>query len=128
MGPMPARIAESAARLALGGLYLLFGLNGFLQFLPTPAVAPPAQRFLESLYATGYMLPLWKSVEVVSGTLLLAGRWKAAALILASPVTVNIFFFHLFLDPSNPIGAMMLGAHGFLMWRERERYRPLLRP
>jgi uncharacterized membrane protein YphA (DoxX/SURF4 family) len=45
------------------------------------------------------MLPLVWGTEVVSGVLLLIGVFVPFALVLLAPVLVNIFFFHIFLNP-----------------------------
>jgi uncharacterized membrane protein YphA (DoxX/SURF4 family) len=92
--------AIHAARILLGLIFFVFGLNGFFHFLPQPPMSGPAADFLGALVATGYMLPLIKGTEVVGGALLLSGRYVPLALTLLAPVIVNIFAFHLFLAPS----------------------------
>ena len=116
----------TAARIVLGLMFFVFGLNGFLHFLPMGEHEGPAGAFLGALGATGYMFPLIKAVEVIAGALLLAGRYVAFALTLLAPVVVNIVAFHLFLEPRSigiPLVAVALGA--YLAWTERARYAPL---
>src|SRR5262249_34985749 len=118
--------AKTAARIVLGLMFFVFGLNGFFHFLPMGQHEGPAGAFLGALAATGYMFPLIKGVEVIAGALLLAGRYVAFALTLLAPVVVNIIAFHLFLEPSSigiPLIAIVLGA--YLAWTERARYAPL---
>src|SRR5882762_6738719 len=90
-----------AARLALGLIFFVFGLNGFLHFLPQPPAPPAAAAFGGALYATGYFIPLLKATEVLAGALLLAGVFVPLALTLLAPIIVNIAAFHLFLAPGN---------------------------
>jgi hypothetical protein len=121
--------AALAARLALGGAFLLFGLNGFLQFLPPPAEPPPpgAMAFAGALLQTGYMFPLIKGTEVLASLLLLSGRYVPLALTLLAPIVVNIVAFHVFLAPSagSLLIALTLLALGiYLAWTERAIFRP----
>jgi hypothetical protein len=118
---------QTAARLGLGLIFTVFGLNGFLHFLPQPPAQPgPATDFAAALFATGYMFPLIKGTEVLAGVLLLSGRWVPFALTLLAPVVVNILAFHLFLAPAGlaiPLVALALGV--YLAWNERAAYVPL---
>lgn len=90
-----------ASRILMGLIYLIFGLNGFFLFIPVPEQSQEASIFLEALINTGYMLYFWKSIEVISGVLLLLNKYTLFAAMIALPVTMNILAFHLFLDPEN---------------------------
>jgi uncharacterized membrane protein YphA (DoxX/SURF4 family) len=89
-----------AARILLGLIFFVFGLNGFFHFLPQPPMSGPPADFAGALVASGYMFPLLKGTEVIGGVLLLSGRLVPLALTVLAPVIVNIFAFHLFLAPS----------------------------
>ena len=45
------KILSTVARLLLGLMFTVFGLNGFLNFLPQPPVPAPAAQFLGALAA-----------------------------------------------------------------------------
>src|SRR4051794_788504 len=98
------------ARLLLGLVFVVFGLNGFFMFIAVPPMAEPAQRFMGAIMATGYLLPLVKVLEIVGGLLLLSGRYVPLALLLLGPVLVNILCFHLFLDFSGALPAIVFTA------------------
>jgi len=116
------------ARLLLGLTFFVFGLNGFLHFLPQPPAPPAAGAFFGALHATGYMLGLIKGTEVLAGALLLAGLFVPLALTLLAPVIVNILAFHLFLAPGNyAILALVLVSEVYLAWTQRAAFAPLLR-
>jgi uncharacterized membrane protein YphA (DoxX/SURF4 family) len=120
--------AIHAARIVLGLVFFVFGLNGFLHFLPQPPMSGPPAEFFGALFATGYMLPLIKGTEVVAGVLLLAGRYVPLALTLLAPVIVNILGFHLFLAPSGiGLPLVVLALEVVLAWSYRSAFRPLLR-
>ncbi len=104
------------SRYILGTILVVFGLNGFHTFIPVPPMAIEAQQFMTALIETGYMLYLWKSIEVISGILLLTNRYICFALLIFLPVAVNIFCFHLFLDPKSiVVGSIVLGLTLFLL-------------
>jgi uncharacterized membrane protein YphA (DoxX/SURF4 family) len=116
-----------AARILLGLIFFVFGLNFFLHFLPQPPMAGPAGAFAGAMFATGYLFILVKVVEVVSGLLLLAGRFVPLALALLAPIVVNIVFFHLFLAPAGIlVPLVVLALELFLAWSYRNVYRPML--
>jgi uncharacterized membrane protein YphA (DoxX/SURF4 family) len=81
MNPI-SRHAPTAVRVLLGLIFLVFGLNGFLKFMPQPPMPDKAGAFMGALAASGYMFPLIKSVEVVAGALLLSNRFVPLALAL----------------------------------------------
>jgi uncharacterized membrane protein YphA (DoxX/SURF4 family) len=87
------------ARILLGLVFTVFGLNGFLNFLPPPELPEAAVPFMTGLASTGYFFPLLKLVEVVAGIFLLAGLFVPLALILLAPIVVNIAMFHFLLAP-----------------------------
>jgi uncharacterized membrane protein YphA (DoxX/SURF4 family) len=118
-------VATVTARILLGSIFVVFGLNGFLQFLPQPAMPPPAVAFFGGLAASGFMLPTLFATQVVGGALLLLGMVPLALVILA-PVVVHIVEFHVFLAPAGLPLAVVIAALGlFLAWTHRSAYRPL---
>ena len=117
----------TVARIVLGLVFFVFGLNGFLHFLPQPPAPPAAAAFGGALAATGYMFPLLKAVEVTAGALLLAGFFVPLALTLLAPIIVNIVAFHLFLAPGNyPVIGLVLAAELYLAWTHRAAFAPML--
>jgi hypothetical protein len=116
------------ARIVLGLIFLVFGLNGFLHFLPQPANMPAgAAAFGGALAATGYMFPLIKGVEVVVGALLLSNRYVPLALALIAPNVVNIVLFHAVLAPSGLVlPLVVLALELYLAWSYRDSFRPML--
>jgi uncharacterized membrane protein YphA (DoxX/SURF4 family) len=89
------------ARILLGLIFFVFGLNGFLNFIPTPPMEPgKLTDFFNGIMATGYFFPLLKGTEVVCGALLLLGVSVPLALVVLAPIIVNIFLVHALLAPS----------------------------
>ncbi|HKY36884.1 MAG TPA: DoxX family protein [Polyangiaceae bacterium] len=120
--------AKTAARLLLGGVFTLFGLNGFLGFLPMPAPEGLAAVFMGGLGASGYLFPLLKGTELLAGVLLLANRFVPLALTVLAPIVVNIVGFHLFLAPAGLVLPLIVTALGiYLAYTERDVFAPVLR-
>ncbi len=90
---------QYGARFLLGLVYVVFGLNGFFQFLPQPPLPEAATNFFVALLATGYFFPVLKAAEVLGGAMLLGGVAAPLALVILAPITLQIFLFHHFLTP-----------------------------
>jgi hypothetical protein len=115
----------TVARILLGSIFVVFGLNGFLHFLPQPPAPPRAMAFGGALAATGYFFPLLKATEVIAGALLLA-RFVPIALTLLAPIIVNIVAFHTFLAPGNyAVVGLVLASEIYLAVVHRAAFAPL---
>jgi len=103
--------ATLAARILLGLIFFVFGLNGFLNFIPAPAEMPEkVMTFMNGIMATGYFLPFLKGTETICGLLLLVGAFVPLALVVLAPIVLNIFLFHAFLEPSGLPLAVVIGG------------------
>lgn len=121
---------ESVARVALALPLLLFGLDGFLGFLPPdiyPDRGPRATEFLRVIQGSGYLWQVLKVTEVAVGLALLAGRFVPLALVVLAPVVVNITGFHLTMEREGMwLAVYLVVLATFLAWVHRSSYRPLL--
>jgi uncharacterized membrane protein YphA (DoxX/SURF4 family) len=122
-----AALSLLIARVVLGAIFLVFGANGFLQFLPAPELTPASGAFFGALAAAGYLLPLLKATEVVAGALLLSNRAVPLALVLLAPIVINIAGFHLWLQPGLPMVVLLVALESYLAYRFRDAFRPLFR-
>lgn len=119
----------TAARILLGLFFLVFGLNGFFQFLPQPEFPEPATRMVGALAETGYFFVFLKLTETTCGFFLLIGRFVPLALTVLAPVVANIIMFHLFLAPAGILpGALALALGVFLAWAYRRSFVGVLDP
>jgi hypothetical protein len=128
---MTTRNASKApviARYVLGAGFFVFGLNGFLRFLPMPPPPPAAGQFFGALLATGYMFPLIKGTEVLTSVLLLSNRFVPLALTVLAPILVNILGFHLFLAPGGLALPIVLTAlEIYVAYSYRSAFAPMLK-
>ena len=103
--------AALVARIVLGLVFTVFGLNFFLAFFEMPPPeAEGAQQFLGALVGSGYFFNFLKLTEVVCGVLLVTGLFVPLALTILAPVIINITLFHLFLEPGGLILSIVLVA------------------
>ena len=115
------------ARVFLGLAFVVFGLNGFLQFIPMPAPPEKAGAFLGALAATGYMFPLIKGTELFAGLALLSGRFVPLALTVLAPVVLHIVAYHAALAPAGLGLPVVLAALGiYLAYAYRGSFRSVL--
>jgi hypothetical protein len=106
------KIVAMIARLLLGLMFLVFGSNMFLHFIPMgPMPTGLAGQFSAALFAAHYFYPVG-SIMVVSAILLLVNRYVPLGLVLLGPVLFNILLFHILMNPSG-IG---MGAFAALLW------------
>ena len=93
------KTASTIARYLLGVIFLVFGLNGFLHFIPMPLPPGVAGQFFMALGTSHYFVVVFL-LELIGAVLLLAGLYVALALAIIAPVVVNILCFHAFMEPS----------------------------
>jgi uncharacterized membrane protein YphA (DoxX/SURF4 family) len=123
-----AKLPVLITRSLLGLVFVVFGLNGFLHFMPMQPPEGAAGAFFGGLAAAGYFFPLLKATEVVGGALLLSGRLVPFGLTLLAPIIVNIAAFHFVLAPSGAVmGVVLVALEAYLAWTHRSAFAPLFR-
>jgi putative oxidoreductase len=94
------KVVTVIARILLGLIFFVFGLNGFLQFIPVKGWPPGlAGEFLTVLMQSRWVW-IVSAFQLVGGALLLVNRYVPLALTLLGPVIVNILSYHLLLQHS----------------------------
>ena len=86
------------ARILLGAIFIFFGLNGLLHFLPGQLPPGPAGQFAGAMAQSHYDLVV-SGIQVFSGVLLIVNRYVPFALTILGPVIVNILLFHFLMLP-----------------------------
>jgi putative oxidoreductase len=93
------RTASVVARYLMGVIFLVMGLNGFLNFIPLPPPTGIAGQFIGALYVSHYLWVIF-GFQVIAGVLLLVNRYVPLAVAVLAPVIVNIITFHTLMAPS----------------------------
>jgi hypothetical protein len=121
------KTATIIARGLLGLIFVVFGSNLLLHFIPMPAPAGQAGAFFGALYQTHYIYVI--AAVQVGGGLLLFTRYVPLGLTLLGPVIVNILTFHVCMVPSGlPLASIVAMLALFLLWRYREYFAGLVKP
>ena len=120
------KIASGVARYLAGVIFLVFGLNGFLHFIPLPPPNGVAGQFMAALYVSHY-LPLIFGLQVVGGVLLLVNRFVPLAVAILAPVVVNILCFHALMAPSGlPLALTVVVLWALTFVDVRQAFAPLV--
>lgn len=121
------KYAANIAAALLGLLFIVFGLNHFLNFIPMGEQPPPDSppgKFFGALFPTGY-LTFVKVLEIVGGLLVAIPLTRNLGLLVLGPIVVNILCFHIFLAGAVPTDPVTLGICAlclFLLWAERKAF------
>ncbi|OLE71223.1 MAG: hypothetical protein AUI36_02880 [Cyanobacteria bacterium 13_1_40CM_2_61_4] len=116
------KIVTLIARLLLGLTFVVFGLNGFLNFLSMgPMPTGLAGQFIGALFQSHYYFVV-AALQVVGGLLLLVNRFVPLALVLLGPVIVNIILYHLFLNPAGIALAILVTILWLIVFYGHRQY------
>jgi len=123
------KILTIIVRLLLGLMFVVFGSNAFLHFMPMPPLPDtPAGNFISAMVASHYIYGV-AIFQVLGGLLLVIGRYVPLGLTLLGPVIVNIDLYHIFMDRIGlGMAAIVSLLALFLLWRYRDAFAGLLRP
>jgi uncharacterized membrane protein YphA (DoxX/SURF4 family) len=126
----PSLVFTTIARVLLGLLFLVFGLDWFLHFMPPPkdmTMPALAVNFYEALAKSGFMNVV-KGIEVIGGAMLLTNCFVPLGLTLLAPVIINIAAFNILLAPSGMgygMSGVVIALELWLAWTYRSAFRPL---
>jgi putative oxidoreductase len=117
------KIAALIARILLGLIFFVFGLNGFLHFIPMgPMPTGLAGQYITVMMQSHYFYFV-AAVQVAGGALLLIGRYIPLALTLLGPVIVNILLYHLLMDLKGiPMAIIVTILWGIVFYRHQQYF------
>ena len=122
------KIALIIVRSLMGLLFLFSSITFLFKLIIPPEPTGVMKIFSSGLEASVYLLPTVKIIELICGVAFLSGRFVPLAAVLISPNIVNIFFVHVFLDPTGlPVAIFLVLANSFVAYNYRESYKPLLK-
>ena len=121
------RISTAIVRVLLGLMFLVFGLNGFVNFIPAPKDMPQEiMNVMAALMKAGYMTVI-SGAEVLIALMLLANRFVPLALAFLAPIVVGIITFHVAMAPATiGPGIVVLVMELYLAWAYRGAFRAML--
>ena len=109
------KITSQIARYLLGFVFLVFGLNGFLNFIPMPPPAGLAGQYMGAIFASHFFVVVYL-FQIVPGILLLINRYVPLALAMLAPLIVNILFFHALMAPAGLPVAILVSVLWLLIF------------
>src|SRR5438132_3422232 len=116
------KIVILIARLLLGLIFFVLGLNGFLNFLSMgPMPSGLAGQFIGALMLSHYFWVV-AGLQVAGGALLLVNRFVPLGLVLLGPVIVNILCYHLFLNPTGIALAIVVAMLWLIVFYGHRQY------
>lgn len=123
------KVATVIARLLLGLAFTVFGLNFFLNFIPAPPPPPGLAGDFVKVFTASGMAHVIGAVQLVSGVLLLIGRFVPLALTMLAGMIFNILVFHILMAPPTIApGIVVAILEIFLVWSYRDRFAGILSP
>ena len=111
------RATSTIARYLAAVIFLVMGLNGFLNFIPLPPPGGIAGQFMGALYVSHYLWVIF-AFQVIAGVLLLVNRFVPLAVAILAPVLVNILTFHVLMAPSGLPMALVVAVLWVLIFIE----------
>jgi uncharacterized membrane protein YphA (DoxX/SURF4 family) len=126
---MKNKITLAAASL-LGLVFIVFGLNFFLNFIevPPPTADSAAAAFMGAMYTTGF-LTFVKVLEIVGGILVVLPKTRNLGLLILGPIVVVILAFNTFIAPgglAQPPVILVGVLSAFLLWSAKDSFAKLL--
>jgi len=121
------KIGIAIARVLVGLIFVFFGSNAFLHFLPMPPLPPtPAGQFVGALIASHYVMVVG-GCQVLGGLLLLVNRYMPLGLTILGPLVVNILFYHLLMSMVGffPLALITILLYLFLLYGYRQYFASL---
>ena len=121
------KVLTIVARVLLGLIFLFFGSNAFLRFLPMPPLPQGVTgEYLHAFFASGYVYFIG-GLQVIGGLLLLIGKFVPLGLTILGAIIVNIWIFHILMAPEGfPPALVVTILELFLVWQYRDAFKGLL--
>jgi len=116
------KILTLVARLLLGLIFVVFGLNGFLNFLSMgPMPSGLAGQFVGALALSHYFWVI-AALQIAGGALLLVNRFVPLGLVLLGPIIVNIILYHALLNPTGIAPAIVVTILWLIVFYAHRQY------
>ena len=109
------KILTLIARILLGLVFLIFGLDKFFHFTHAAMPQGVAGQFAGILFTTRYLLIIG-AIETVTGLLFLLNRYVPLALTLVGPIIVNILIFGSLMQPSGLAPGIVVTILWFILF------------
>jgi hypothetical protein len=123
--PYFMKILSHIPSALLAFLFLFGGLNFFFNFVSTPPLTGNTGKFMELFGATGYMAVI-KMLEILGGALIVFPKRRALAMLILTPIVLNIVLFELCISHEPSIGIAMAILSIFVIYQEKEKFKAIV--
>jgi uncharacterized membrane protein YphA (DoxX/SURF4 family) len=106
------KVVAIICRILLGLLFVVFGLNGFFNFIPQgpmPPAGSPVGEWMGVMMNSGWMHHI-AFFQIVGGVLVLIGGTAPLGLCILGPIIANILMFHVLMTGGHMIGPGIVAA------------------
>jgi putative oxidoreductase len=111
------------SRILLGFIYLVFGLDYFLHFIPyQPLHTGKTGAFIAGLKGVGYFYPMIKVIQITGGLSLMFNRYAPFSAVVLFPISLNVLLFHTILVPSGWLMGVTLIVPNLLLGYGYRKY------
>ncbi len=122
------KIVATGARILLGLVFFVFGLNIFLQFIKLPPPGGDASVLMTIMFVHGWFKVIG-TLEVIGGLLLLSGYCVPLGLTILAPILLNIVVFHSLFAPAGLALALFYALlELYLIYAYKASFEPMLNP
>ncbi len=111
------------ANILIGLVFVVFGLNGFLHFIPMPTPTEPG--FMKEMMDSGFIYVI-KVIEIICGAMILFNFQRPLAYIILFPIVIGILLTEIFIMKQPSIGVALIGLLSLLIYSNREKYMGIL--
>ena len=116
------KVAVLIARILMGLVFVVFGFNKVVTFLPMPMPTGEAGALMLMWYTHKWLM-FYGLIETAAGLTLLTGRFVPLALTLLAGVGLNILLFHITFEPQGlPIPLVLAVLEVFLVYVYRASF------
>ena len=123
------KIATIIVRVLLGAMMLFASISYFFNIGEQPAPTGDMATLMGGLMASKYMFPLVKSIELITGLMLVSGKFVKLGTLLLLPISVNIFLIHTVTQVSDlPVAIFVLVANVFLIYAYWNDFKEIVKP
>ena len=129
-GSLGMKVVTLICRILLGLMFVVFGLNGFFNFIPMGPMPPadsPVGKWMSVMLQTGWMHHV-SFFQVLGGLLVLIGGTAPLGLVILGPILVNILTFHAVMMAGHGIGMGLFATilEIYLVWAYRANFAGIL--
>jgi putative oxidoreductase len=116
------KVAAQIPSILLAIVFIVFGLNFFLNFIPMPPLEGLNKKFFEVMAMESNYMMIIKVLEIVIGLMLLLPKTRALGLLLIAPIAVNILIYEVVIAHQPGIGVLLVVLVAAGIYFNREKY------